>query len=559
MKIFNAIQTQWTDFYNTVSSYLSKVLGRNGNYGPSNIFGQIFTVLNGAMQNLMLYIEDALSEQNTDTATRKKSIYSLARLSGYEPSLGTASRCSVKMLYKPEASHIGQMIVIPNHTSLQSVQNGLTYNMILQSESVVYDLQKDNSIKHMVLVEGKFNEQEYVSDGGELYTINIPFTGDMDMDFFSVEVNGEEWTKADGIYDMQPDGKEYVTRCSLSKGVDLIFGNGQYGRVLRVGDHVKATFLSHSGEDGNIRPDGDQSFIFTSSLHTTAGEDVDGNTIFTVTLEDRNGVTSGTYSEDTESVREMIGYNSRSLVLADAKNYKIFLNRFSFVGYNRCWSEPGSLVVNAMVMKNYKRMCETGLDYFSLTEDDFRLSSDQQDSIREAISRSGQQIGGTILNFINPDIKKYALFIYLRMKTDVTYDPDIIGNQIRTLLGDFFGNIKSDVYIPKSDMVHLIKSDIPAVDGVNIYIIGQENEEAKASGRYVKKKYTFNPSTMTYRVTETAVPVKSGTDPQVGFDDHGNILLDSDMDFPVLMGGWRYGSGESAVMIDDPVQIVFQN
>ena len=54
MKIFNAIQTQWTDFYNTVSSYLSKVLGRNGNYGPSNIFGQIFTVLNGAMQNLML-------------------------------------------------------------------------------------------------------------------------------------------------------------------------------------------------------------------------------------------------------------------------------------------------------------------------------------------------------------------------------------------------------------------------------------------------------------------------------------------------------------------------
>ena len=559
MKIFNAIQTQWTDFYNTVSSYLSKVLGRNGNYGPSNIFGQIFTVLNGAMQNLMLYTEDALSEQNTDTATRKKSIYSLARLSGYEPSLGTASRCTVKMIYKPEASHIGQMIVIPNHTTLQSTQNGLTYNMILQSESVVYDLQKDNSIKHMILVEGKFNEQEYVSDGGELYTINIPFTGDMDMDFFSVDVNGESWSKADGIYDMQPDGKEYVTRCSLSKGVDLIFGNGQYGRILKDGDHVKVTFLSHSGEDGNIKPDGDQTFTFTSALHTTTGDDVDGNNIFTVTLEDRSGVTSGTYSEDTESVREMIGYNSRSLVLADAKNYKIFLNRFSFVGYNRCWSEPGSLVVNAMVMKNYKRMCETGMDYFSLTDSDFLLTPEQQESIREAISRSGQQIGGTILNFISPELKKYAVFIYLKMKDDSVYDPDIIGNQVRTILGEFFGNIKSDIYVPKSDIIHLIKTNIPQIDGVNIYLIGQENEEAKINGRYVEKKYTFNPSTMTYKITETTIPVKPGSDPHVGFDDHGNILLDSDMDFPVLMGGWRYGSGEKTVMINDPVQIVFQN
>ena len=44
MKIFSAIQTQWSEFYNAVSSYLSKVLGKDGNYGPSNICGQIFTV-----------------------------------------------------------------------------------------------------------------------------------------------------------------------------------------------------------------------------------------------------------------------------------------------------------------------------------------------------------------------------------------------------------------------------------------------------------------------------------------------------------------------------------
>ena len=66
------------------------------------------------------------------------------------------------------------------------------------------------------------------------------------------------------------------------------------------------------------------------------GNEIDGNAYFNIYLEDRTGVTNGTYSETTAHVKEMIGYNSRSLVLADAKNYKIFLNKFSFVGYNRC-------------------------------------------------------------------------------------------------------------------------------------------------------------------------------------------------------------------------------
>ena len=64
---------------------------------------------------------------------------------------------------------------------------------------------------------------------------------------------------------------------------------------------------------------------------------------------------------------------------------------------------------------------------------------------------------------------------------------------------------------------------------------------------------------MTYKITETIIPVKPGIDPQVGFDSHGNILLDSDMDFPVLMGGWRYGSGNNTVMVNDPVQIIYQS
>lgn len=561
MKLFSAIQTQWNDFASAINKFTSKLLGREGAYGPSNIFGQIYTVLNGMMQNLMLYIEDAFTEQNVYTAQRKKSIYSLARLSGYEPNLGSAAKCAIKLVYNSESGIESHSIVIPNRTQLLSSQNGLIYNIILPQEVCVFNITKDNTLKHVTVVEGVFETYDIVSEGGELYSFNIPVNGDIDLDFFSLKVNGNLWERVDSLYDMSADSNTYIVRTSLSKGIDVIFGNGQYGHILENGDKISAEYLSHNGEEGNINPDDNIRFTFASNITDTFGNEIDGNTYFNIYLEDRTGITNGTYSETTAHVKEMIGYNSRSLVLADAKNYKIFLNKFSFVGYNRCWSEPGSLVVNALIMRNYKQLCEKGTDYFNLNESDFLISDNQKQSLREAIINSGQQIGGTILNFIDPIIKKYAMFVYIKMKSNVIYDNDLISNQIKNVIGNFFGDIKSDIYIPKSDIIQLIKNEIPQIDGINIYIISHDNEVAKQSGYYYEDKFIYNPSLMTYTKKTIRVDVPKGTDPHLGLDDHGNILLENDMYFPVLMGGWNYSTGldNDTVMVNDPIQIIFQS
>lgn len=558
MKIFKAIQTQWNDFYTAVSKYIGKVLGsENSGYGSSNIFGQIFTVLNGAVQNIILYIEDALSEQSTITAQRKRSIYSLARLSGYTPSLGTASSASVTLTYIPSSETNMTSVIIPNLTQIQSSQNGLTYNIILPSESVVYRLSATDNIKKLNIVEGTFTTYEHTATGGKLYSFNVPYTGDIDLNYTSVKVNGVEWSKVDSIYDMTPDAEEYAISVSYDEGIDIVFGDGQYGHVIAEGDNISVTYLAHNGEDGNIDPHQDNTFSFVTTLSGLDGSEVDGNTIFNITLEDRGGITSGTYSETADTVKEMIGYNSRSLVLADARNYKIFFNRFSFVGYNRVWSENGSLVVNVIALKNYDQLCSEGNDYFSLKDSDLLLSDSQITSIKSAITNSGQQIGGTVLNFVTPVLKKYAIFIYLKMKSDTIYDESTISMTVRNLLGEFFGKgLTSDRYIPKSDIIHLIKSNISEVDGVNIYLISEDNETAKLTGSYTEQTFVYNPGTMTYTSVDRVVPVSDGEDPNLGFDDHGNIYLENDNYFPVLMGGWKYS--DNNVMINDPVSIIFQ-
>ena len=69
MRLFSLLDTQYSNFSNKVKSYLAKHLSdKNTQYGSNTVFGQIITVVGNAIQNVMLYIEDALVEQNKYTA-----------------------------------------------------------------------------------------------------------------------------------------------------------------------------------------------------------------------------------------------------------------------------------------------------------------------------------------------------------------------------------------------------------------------------------------------------------------------------------------------------------
>ena len=249
-----------------------------------------------------------------------------------------------------------------------------------------------------------------------------------------------------------------------------------------------------------------------------------------------------------DRVREMIGYNSRSLVLSDVKNYKQYFSRFSFVGYNRTWSEPGSLTINSLIIKNYKNSLSEGKDYFNLSESDFILSDVQKRSIVESISKSGQQLVGTTINIFDPVITKYAVYIYLKLKT-TEYDTTYMTNQIRNLLGDFFSDIYNDRFIPKSDIMRLIRDNVEGVDGVDVYFLSEWNEKALIN--------------RSYKVNNTTIYLYDGEDPGLGLDSHGNIYLDGVERFPILMGGWSFISSNAGdpiqlTHISDPVTIVFE-
>ena len=238
MKLFSLLDIQYNAYSAKVQSYLSKMLSKySTQFGSNTIFGQILTVVGNAVQNIMLYIEDALVEQNKYTAQRKKSIYGLASLSGYVPSYGKAAVASIKLSFIPN-NEGAYNVIIKNEESLTCTQNGLQYNIILPQEGIVLRIENDNSTKYLTAVQGRFEKQRIISTGGQYYTTNFKFIGNLDLDYLQVKVNNEEWSYAASLYDMTSDGKQFTYKPAIAGGIDLIFGNDTHGRSLKANDVI---------------------------------------------------------------------------------------------------------------------------------------------------------------------------------------------------------------------------------------------------------------------------------------------------------------------------------
>ena len=557
MKLFALLDTQYNKFVNSVKTYLSKSLsGHSVNYGSNTIFGQIVTIVGNAIQNIMLYIEDALVEQNKYTAQRKKSIYGLAALSGYMPSYGKAAITNVKLDFVLN-NEKAYNVILNNKETFTCTQNGLNYNVILPQEAITLNVAQNNSTKHFTLVQGKFETQRFVSNGGQYYTINFKFLGNLDLDYLTVKVNNEIWNYVPSLYDMSPNSKEYTYKNSINGGIDLIFGNETHGRALLVGDVIDIEYLIHDGDQGNLNPDIETQFVFNNQLMDINGDLYDGNLLFVITFSEKDPISSGSNSETIDHVKEMIGLNSRSLVLASPENYRTVISKFGFCGYSRTWSDPNSLTVNSLIMKNFKSDLTTGNDYFSLKEEDFFLTDFQKSTIYDYINNTGGQLAALNYKIFDPQLCKYAMHIYIKLKSD-KYNKILIKNQIRSLVGEFFSDVQSDIFIPKSDIIHLLKTNIEGIDGVEVYILSERNEHAIYTKQYTEDTYVINKLTGQYvRKTEN-VRLYDGENPNLGLDEHGNIYLKSNAQFPVIMGGWKYINDEGQeVQITDPLIISF--
>lgn len=556
MRLFELLSTKYSKFDETMNAFLEKAFSGFGQkYSVSNVYGMILTAIKGVMQNIMFYIEDAMTEQNVFTAIRKKSIYSLARISGYEAYYGSPATGTVKISTKiSNALESGSTkIILPNMTPILNSSTGYKYLMVLSNDYIVIDMTKPLIQEDIKVVQGKQSIATYQATGTKLETFNITIGSSLiSHDYIDVYVNNVKWSIEHNIYDMVEGAESCVVTTGYDGNLSIIFGDGTHGKQLEEGDSIIVSYISHDGENGNIAMTDTPTFKFPNNLTDGLGADINGNDYINITLS--NYITGGSNSDSITLVRNMIGCQSRSLVISSDDNFKLFLSRFSFISIANIISYEKSLTITISPIANLEQLSGNNLTYLTCPTSSLMLTDYQKNMILTSLENSKKMFAGLSVQIIDPIIRKYAIICYVKTESD--YIQEKIKTSIQDNLVEYFTSIPYNTqFIAKSDLIKKVVDNVTGITSFDLTIVSNDDEEAKYNGywyKYVAKQINKSISIMPVRETY------DDNEP-VGLDIYGNIKLDTLLEMPLLHDGVKiYIEGEnSTVTIRNGIEVNF--
>jgi hypothetical protein len=553
----NRIRIQGDEIFVDARAYLNRVYRTTGStFTPASPYGQILIAAANIGMLILLYLEDVATSNNFLTATDVSDIYGTAQLAGHDPYRGVAAKGEIKFRFKPgtQSSFPGPHLTIPDGTQLKCLNNNLTYTLKFSQDEI--RLKKDEiDFISGIIVQGEYSSQKVQGTGASMQTFNINIPGTVDHDDIKVWVNGKIWKKYSSLYDMTGDEIEgVVVRTGLSGGIDLLFGNGFFGKAPGFGAIIECQYLEHGGTAGIIDLNAGQvSFEFQDTGTDFRGNEYDLNEL--LISQTVHSPVLGADPENTEFTKFIAPLASKSFVLAGPENYEYFLSRYNSFSYIDAYNTRADEyldddnVTYLFLIPDINRKIRSDQDYFSVPEKEFTLVKSEKDAIKRTLSESGQQATTSEVSIIDPIITRYATNVVLRYFDG--YDQDTLRSTIQSKLSEYFLSVRRRDKIPKSDLVSIIEN-IEGIDSVNVFFVSEKNEAAIANGYYIKKTFKVSPTTpflqegegnkkrfvfFNKELIETKIIVEPNQDPRLGLDEFGDIVI-GENELAIIRGGW---------------------
>jgi hypothetical protein len=487
----------------------------------ASAWGQILFVLENLSQMNLFFIEDSITELNVNTAVRDYSIKGLTTLAGHNPTRAVSAKGEIQIRWNgaPTEEVGGNVVIIPKKAKIKSVNNGLEYLVMMPGEYVRVALDR-NSLVTVPIIEGVSKTATFTGTGSPLQSFNVPTSNIYTIENFEVDVyvNDEKWKKYDSLYDIPRNAKGVIIKSGVISGIDLFFGNFNFGAIPLQGSTIRVEYIETAGEQGNIntKASGDVILNFVSD-----GFDLFGND---VTLKDVLDVkctvipSLGRNQEPLELTRLVGPKTSRNYVLANPDSYVIYFQKFgvfsiveAFNTYDDNYIDDDSIVYIILV-PDISLKLKSNENYFDIAPSEFRLTQAQRDAILIGIEESGQKVIGTEIVILDPLLSRYILNVVITVFEN--YDKDTVCAEIISLCSDYFLSIRRRDKIPRSDLISLVES-VKGVDSVNLFFVSEKNE---------KNKISF--------------PAAS----DIGLDNFGDIVLEKN-EIPLISGGWSDRNG----------------
>jgi len=497
----------------------------------ASAWGQILFVLQNLSQMILYFIEDSITELNIDQATRDYSVRSLARIAGYDSGRASAAQGEVSLKWNTREGGVGGgAVIIKNNTQIRCQENGKTYSLRFSSPEVTIPLTRGNNLR-VKLVQGTFETALLTGTGQSLQSYNLPSTSGAFLDQFYVDVyvNEEKWRRYDSLYDIPLNGKGYLVRTGIQEGLDVYFGNSNFGMVPPRGSRIRVEYLKTNGISGNANStkDNQLTYRFSSQGTDLFGASVDLNLYIDVNNEIDPAF--GTNPESLNLIRLVAPKTSRSFVFANPDNYEVFLNKLGIFSQIQAFSTfdddylDDDNVVYIYLVPDVTLNISSNEDYFSVPVSDFFLSNAQKARVLNLIEDSGSMIATTVVKIVQPVITRFVGNAILSIFEGS--DPETIRQAVRKKISDYMLNLKRRDKIPKSDIIALIES-VSGVDSVSFYFIGQANEQNQIN------------------IQDLDNVSQAQLDEVIGMDQFGDIIIGRNQ-LILLRGGWTDRNGTS--------------
>jgi hypothetical protein len=384
-----------------------------------------------------------------------------------------------------------------------------------------------------------------------MQTFNVSELGGKDIENFYVEVsvNGRFWSIKKHVYDLLPDEEACVVRTGFNGGVDVIFGNGGFGKIPELAKSISVRYLVTDGLLGNIYRRTLNDWKLVDEIIDANGGSVEIDEVFDVEI--YNDINFGADAESLKFTKSLLPMASNNFVLALPQQYAYHLKRLGVFSHVNAEEKNGTIFIYLTPnIRLFKRDTE---DYFSIPikatpltggqitySSAFDLDAYEKSKIVEYL-KSGGNIQLTRKFVVkSPTPSFYSMNIFVIHYSDVTLDA--VKSQILASISDYFLDLKRIDRIPKLDIIRLL-STIRDIHSVDIQIVCKKNEDYHKEGvlsdiRKTRFDSSLNPDISNATGSASYDPSKTiGLDPILG-----DIIFEAN-EIPLLRGGWYDRNG----------------
>jgi len=587
-RFFEFIELNYGNLTTQVNNWLSTVYNRSDiQFNATSPYGQILSVSKELFTHNILYLKNIVDQLNIELVTDERILRYIARISGHNPMRAVSASGVLKFKLKGGINIFDELdtsdprIVIPNKTKLKNNTNSLNYVVNLGNVNQQKYTLLPGSVFYLNILQGKFETQTFTADGENNQSYTVITSNNTNIDNFNYRIfyNGQQIKVVDHYWDMLPNEMACVTRTGFNGGMEIYFGNVDYGFVPSSGSIITVDYLITNGTAGEILNPVINDWKFEDDVKSDSGENVDLSELFDITVEvDINFASNGETPEVTKAIVPRV---SRNFVLATPDQFKFHLlklNMFSQVdAYNKLGDNDFSSTVTNQSLQNQINILKKSINqgknktdllnmvnsveksskelyyntndniiflflvpkitkylnsttnYFNLPFDVFYLDDYEKQKTMNYLKSQGIISITTEIRIVQPVISRYICNVNVTRYEDSTEDN--IKQQILDELSDYFINNERPDRVVKSDIIKTLKNNIKGLDSVDVFFICKKNEDYHKKGSELGlkadalNKNTYDPNSVL------------GIDPILG-----DIIVEKN-EYPLIRGGWQDRDG----------------